>query len=206
MRAFAIRETYPQITCSTVPFCVSSCWLFVKTLCLCLTTLSAFPLNFLFEAKNDITCWHLVKSVFTGGVILGFFDQVTCISLKRNASKMSFFLPYLSTRTQSVCSHGGFVWRPVCLFIPFNLPGSPRRLLYSLPRHLDTDRFIILFFRWMLSTVSQLCLFCDASMSTPEFIVWFWESKKRNRTAALLLLVLFFSLEKKYAQSPLKGV
>lgn len=119
----------------------------------------------------------------------GSFGQVTCVSPTRNASKISFFLPYLSTRTQSVCSHGGFVWRPVCLFIPFNLPGSPRRLLYSLPRHLDTDRFIILFFfKWMLSTVSQLCLFCEASMSAPEFIVGLWEGNKRNRTAVLLLL------------------
>lgn len=91
MRAFAIRETYPQITCSTVPFCVSSCWLFVKTLCLCLTTLSAVPLNFLSDTKNDVTYWHLVKSVFGGGVILFFFGQVTCISLKRNTSKIRFF-------------------------------------------------------------------------------------------------------------------
>lgn len=170
-------ETCPQTTCPTLPF-------FVLPAVVCLLWLlylSVCP----FKIEDN----SLEKLSLGEG-----YWWVSCSSANRSTSlkkqkkqnkRFLFFILNLSSCTPSVCSHGGFVWRPPRLFVPFNLPGSPRRLLSSLPRHLDTDRFIILFF-W--DSCPAQWVSCVLSYA-PGFIVW------QHRLFSSFFL--FFPLEKK---------
>lgn len=165
------KDVRPQITCRTVSFfmCPAVVLSFVKAFLLA-------PLKF------KATVWRN----YLGSFVIDKFPAVLPKEAQPPPPKKTFlfFILDLSIRTQFVCSHGGFVWRPPRLFVPFNLPGSPRRLLSSLPRHLDTDRFIMLFF-WggrMSRTVGQLCSLCCTRLHTTLHFFF--------------LHFLFFSLEK----------
>ncbi len=120
------------------------------------------------------------------------------------SSYWHLFLPYALHLYLSV-SQGGFVWRPLCLSIPSNFPGSHRGLLCSLSRQLATNGFIILFCNVVFCNIvnsgsavpplrgSHICTRVYRAFSVARKMLLSWNDKEPKQ------LIL---LEEKYPQSP----